>query len=241
MNNLLWELDGLGILTHHCSPWPLNERCTWFPLQSSQEGYRIWHLLYGYREITGHIPLMVHGGDVARFHHWYEIPIDSTEDLIQKGIENSFEAHLQSWSRRFDEFDDQSPEEWPSDYDGKHEPSFSDQSPAESLYLLLVPCPKPWMVPAFLGPAGGNIRKPPEFHISFWKRWYEQYGARVTFVSGSWVEMYAERPPTTQDAAIRLALEHGYYCVDFIAQCHGTVKRGAAALLNASYWLFGWD
>jgi hypothetical protein len=49
------------------------------------------------------------------------------------------------------------------------------------------------------------------------------------------------KPPTTRRAALRLAKEHFYYCVDLILRRVNSLDELAAWLIRGRVWYFVWD
>jgi hypothetical protein len=106
------------------------------------------------------------------------------------------------------------------------------------LYIDLVPTAASWQVLEMLPicPPGNNYNLGPVVHTAILKKWHSEYGAQLVVVSGATIELKVSKPPTTKDAAMKLAIEHYLYCPDI-----ENIKERAARILNSSVWHFWWD
>ena len=56
---------------------------------------------------------------------------------------------------------------------------------------------------------------------------------RLVAIAGDIVEFAVARPPTTKEAALRLAIEQYAYCYDIVDQGTGTIEVLAASLIGS--------
>lgn len=113
--------------------------------------------------------------------------------------------------------------------------------PYEEVFFGLIPVEAPWLVPTHLRTAGWGNCPDAVVHTAIFHRWYERYGAAVTTIADGVVELHAERPPTTPEAAHELAIEHFVYCPDTIYHGMRTIGNLAAVLLGNPLWYFWWE
>lgn len=76
---------------------------------------------------------------------------------------------------------------------------------------------------------------------AFAKRWHASFGAEVVSITRDVMEFTVANPPTTREAASKLAMEQYIFCPDIVEQGVGDVVTLAATLQNSSYWYFWWD
>ena len=107
--------------------------------------------------------------------------------------------------------------------------------------VALVPTQRSWEAPAFLGFGGWNACPQPAEHCAVLARWNQLYGAELACLTRDVIELWADRPPTTREAAMALAREQFDYCEDIIDQGAGTLSNLAAGLLGGTAWYFWWD
>ncbi len=98
-----------------------------------------------------------------------------------------------------------------------------------------------WQIPAFLKYGNWNDCPPAEVHCSVHRYWSERYGARIVGMSSDAIECVVDRPPTTKEDAIELAMQQYGYCYDIVEQGTETILNLAATLLNGKNWYFWWD
>jgi hypothetical protein len=112
-------------------------------------------------------------------------------------------------------------------------------------YIDLFPTKFSWQIPGLSqSPPGNNYwGGNPYIHMAILKKWHTEYGADLVVCSGATYELQVSRPPTTKEAAIKLAVEHYLYCQDCVTQTSlpDTIKHRAARILNARTWYFWWD
>jgi hypothetical protein len=109
--------------------------------------------------------------------------------------------------------------------------------------LLLVPVKASWQIPAYLRIGDWNDNPPTQVHIALLKRWYERFGAKLTFLDEDAMYLTLEHPVEDREQALELAIEQFAYCPDNILQGHGdgTFSGEALNLLGSKIWPFWWD
>ncbi|MBB5020203.1 hypothetical protein HNQ59_003520 [Chitinivorax tropicus] len=175
--------------------------------------------------------------------------LQDVEDSVEELIENAEKLNPRSWlitrAKNDSEYYRAPRGDWPDD----EEPSeglishldLSTGQPLEKVYIAMVPTTESWKVPCYLKMGGWNECPFPEVHASLFRKWGEEYGARVVAVTSSTIEFEVERPPRTRDEAITLAKEQYVYCIDIVEQGTETIEQLAASLLNGRTWFFWWD
>ena len=114
------------------------------------------------------------------------------------------------------------------------------QKPYATVYIGIIPVKHSWEVPAYLKMGAWNDCPEAQVHTALFKKWEEQYGAKVVTV-GDIVEFEVEKPPQTKAEAETLAMEQFIYCPDNVLQGTGDLAVLADALLGAKVWYFWWD
>lgn len=110
-----------------------------------------------------------------------------------------------------------------------------------TVHLGFAKIEKPWHLPAALKMGQWNNCPDAATHCLFHRLWYEEYGSEIVSVMGDVVECIVSRPPTTKEAAMKLALAQFWYCEDIVDQGTRTISKLAAAILKWPYWFFWWD
>jgi hypothetical protein len=107
--------------------------------------------------------------------------------------------------------------------------------------LALVEGAWAWAVPWTLGFGDFNDCPSADDHAAVHHHWAERYGAELTCLSSSVLELSVARLPRTREDALALALEQYAYAPDIVDQGTGTVSVLAARLLDARTRFFWWD
>lgn len=118
---------------------------------------------------------------------------------------------------------------------------FLKHEPYVERILALLPTDEPWQAPAWLNFGGWNGCPPPEVQVAWFHEWQRRHGAVVRAIGADMVEMEVEHPPTTREAALRLAEEHYAYCSEVIDSGDANLEETAAALIGSRWWYFWWD
>jgi hypothetical protein len=111
-------------------------------------------------------------------------------------------------------------------------------TPHETVYIALLPAAHAYELPAHVIAGGWGDSPETIVHVALAADWEARYGAVVSATARGVIEFQVARPPTTRDAAERLALEHFHYNREAVP---GTLQATAAALVTASVWRFAWD
>lgn len=130
--------------------------------------------------------------------------------------------------------------DWPKDEFISDEDLVSGE-PLDQVAVFLVPTATPWEVPAMLLWGGWNDVPDPTELVAVFEHWYEVYGAEPVAMTDAVVEMRVLRPPTDDDAAVRLAGEQFLVAPDIVWQGTGELATLASAVLDAPVWFFWWD
>jgi hypothetical protein len=107
--------------------------------------------------------------------------------------------------------------------------------------LAKIPTPQPYETPAYLKLGSWNACPDAPVHAAVWKKWQEEYGAKVLSVSGDIIEATVARPPLEKDTCYKLAQEQFLYCSDIVDQGVGSIDALAATLYGGKSWYFWWD
>jgi len=124
-------------------------------------------------------------------------------------------------------------------------------------YLGLIPAGRPADVPAAVGWSvfGADFSSPDPLSPGFYlpgarslkigavlRSWEDRYGARLLRLGGDAImQVLAERPPRTPQAAIALAAEHYAFADETGGVPADSVAAIAARLIDATTWTFWWD
>jgi len=108
----------------------------------------------------------------------------------------------------------------------------------KSPLMLLFPVHKSWHVPGLLRYGNWNGCPAPDVQVAAMNYWHERFGAELVSLTRDTAEFRCERPPTTREGAIELAVQHFYYCSD---TARDSVLYSASRLKDSKYWSFWWD
>ena len=113
--------------------------------------------------------------------------------------------------------------------------------PHSAVIIAKIPAKNPWELAAWVPVGACNYDQSPLEHIAVFKYWYEKYGAVPGLVTFEVWEMFATKPPTTDETSEVLAWEQFKFCPDIVEQGVGTLRALASSLKNSSCWYFWWD
>jgi hypothetical protein len=135
---------------------------------------------------------------------------------------------------------------WPEDVApayGLHFPFDERLRHLDPWWMILLPTPDPTEVPLLLRYGGWNDCPDAPVHTALLRHWRDRHGAQLAGIGVDRIEFLVERPPSTREAALELAMEHYLYCTDVVDQGwpYDTVERCAARLLDGRSWFFWWD
>ncbi len=198
---------------------------------------------------TGEYPFLI--GDADELERIKELPdfnLGTSSSLIHASAEIRIEDWIAKKRKEADE-DELSPEEFLGEWPGEilekgsiriHKDIGTDEF-LPDVYIGLAKLEQPWQLPAVLRYGAWNDCPHPEVHAAFHRRWQERYGAEIVSMSGDVVECTVRNPPRDQAAAMALAMDQYWYCMDIVHQGCESVSNLAATLMNSDYWFFWWD
>jgi hypothetical protein len=173
---------------------------------------------------------------------------ESTES-VESIMSQAAQVDVDSWMRSKIESDPENyrveTEEWPVKPSGQpglsvHLEVLSRRS-KKNVIVGLIPTTEAWQAPAYLRYGDWNDCPPAAIHVAMHKRWSEKYGSVIACMTDDIVECVVNRPPSTREEALALALEQFVYCPDIVHQGVGSVGMLAASLLDCRTWYFWWD
>jgi hypothetical protein len=104
-----------------------------------------------------------------------------------------------------------------------------------------IPTPHACQTPAYLKFGGWNECPEASVHVAAWRKWQDEYGAKILCVSGDIIEATVARPPVEKSECYKLAREQFVYCNDIVGQGVGSIDALAATLRDGKSWYFWWD
>ena len=113
--------------------------------------------------------------------------------------------------------------------------------PAKDLWIMLVPTKKPWEVAGWLAYGNWNENPGAGVHVALHRYWHKAYRIEPVYAEEDTLEFLVKKPPTTKEAARKLAREQFLYCADIVHQGVGTLDALAATLKDSKAWFFWWD
>lgn len=170
----------------------------------------------------------------------------SVADLIARGLAKPVTDFFASRAAEYAEYEsDLEPGPWPA-HPVPPSPltahtEIGSGRPKPIVYLVKVPTPHAWEVPAYLKAGGWNDCPDPEGQVAVLKYWHEKHGAEVYSLTGDVLECLVSRPPATQPEALALAREQFLFCSDIVHQGTQSIELLAATLLKSEVWFFWWD
>jgi hypothetical protein len=108
-----------------------------------------------------------------------------------------------------------------------------------SLAFLLVPTAVSWYVPLILGYGATYLCPRPEIHAGVLRYWGMHYAAEPVILS-SYMQLYAQQPPSEQRTALHLAWQQQQYCPAILASGE-PLDSLAARLFHGESWSFPWS
>jgi hypothetical protein len=199
--------------------------------------------------VTGQYPFLIGDGeDLERLQEGAELHEQDPSAIIRA----SFDVNVDNWialRRKEVEEYDVCPEDWLGEWPGEiadkgsiglHKNLLTGKFKPE-VYLGLAKIEQPWHLPAILKYGAWNECPWPGAHCAFHREWQTKFGAQIVGMSFDVVECVVDHPPTSQEAATKLAWEQYWYCTDIVEQGCESIANLAATLLNSPYWYFWWD
>jgi len=198
---------------------------------------------------TGQYPFLIGDGDeLEGVQEMAEFNEQEPTEIIRASFEISIAKWIAGREEEAEEFGYSSHEsagEWPGEIFEKgaialHRDVLTKEFKPE-VHLGIATIDEPWHLPAVLQYGAWNECPGAEVHCAFHRQWQAEFGSEITGMSNDIVECTVARPPTTREAAVKLAWEQYWYCADIVDQGCGTVSNLAATLLKSDYWYFWWD
>jgi hypothetical protein len=137
------------------------------------------------------------------------------------------------------------PSDWNTESGSGEEFSVIREALSRKIYpwvlVAKVPTAQPYEVPAYLKFGGWNDCPQAPIHVALWKKWQQEYDARILCLSGDVIEATVAHPPRDKEACYKLAREQFAYCADIVDQGVGSIDALAAVLYGGKSWYFWWD
>ncbi|MBV2354969.1 DUF4253 domain-containing protein [Streptomyces sp. J2-1] len=110
-------------------------------------------------------------------------------------------------------------------------------------HLALVPARRSADIPAVLGWSGPLNHDDDVARLcAVLRSWEDRYGIRVVGLGFDHLTVSVGAPPTTAEAALTLAAEHGAFCPDVVEpDSPADLAKYAETLPGATSWTFWWD
>lgn len=211
-----------------------------------------WRALRAQVASTGLYPLLLGPPDDLEFIEIGESTSWTHDEVIKNATQQAIDAHIAGRKQDASELAAEGIEypergEWPDEPGGMDDAEDLailrdyEGDLLEELLLAHVPGHTGAEAIGALGYGAWNDCPVPSAHVAYLRRWQERWGAELVVCANDTVEFFVERPPTTREAAIELAIEQFWYCADIVDQGAGTIEALANTLLNAPRWFFWWD
>lgn len=104
----------------------------------------------------------------------------------------------------------------------------------------LLPCAEYTAAAAYLRFGGWDDCPLPQVHVALARVWARSHGAVLVASMSSTLEFRVQRPITTREHAMEMAMTHYLYNFETVNQ-PGTIELAASSLLSSSVWQFWWD
>lgn len=174
-----------------------------------------------------------------------ELAEESEESILSAASDIQFPKWFEERAKADQEYYQLPRGDWPETPSTENElsahRSVLTRRPLKEVVIGKVPTADPWKVPAYLKLGGWNECPLPHEHVAIFKKWAEEYGAKVACVTSDVIEFTVEHPPTTREHALKLAEGQFLYCSDIVYQGVETIANLAAGLMNSKVWYFWWD
>lgn len=207
--------------------------------------FAIWRNLYGLRERTGYLPVII--GDVLQlewFHNMLELYARSDEphfNAIGSIVERGLALDVNAWIARESRGQEWQHGAWSEEKEPNHDDEWKiPKYYRDDLNIALAPTLYPWQLPAYLKFGNFNACPSADVHVALFKRWDELVGLQVIHMSHDSIDARMLRPPADPALALQLTQEHFVYCGE--TACYGnTVESYASGLMQGQQWHFWWD
>ncbi|MFG1350401.1 DUF4253 domain-containing protein [Xanthobacter autotrophicus] len=111
--------------------------------------------------------------------------------------------------------------------------------PFPQLAITRLPVAESWRAALLFQFGGWNSAPGPKEVAAFARRWKQLHGANIACITDDTLELAVEHPPTTFEAAKRLAQEHMLLCGEGLADVD--LNYYIATLRSRRSWFFWWD
>ena len=242
----------------------------WVTLHTLPDPGRVWAVLSAARQETGLVPILLsgRGGDAQDTRRpWDNGEFDAPADVARLEGMDATGVLREMWDSSAYEGDD---EDWDEEEEDEEmvamRAPFSRQfpglAPAENTPLSpdqirnaltslrparlgLVPANRPADVLPLIGWSGFAPGTDETLSLATVLRsWEDRFGARLLDVGFAEIRLLAERPPRTNEAALRLAAELFVFCDECTLAGQvglSDVSSITARLVNTPLWGFWWD
>ncbi|RTL43701.1 MAG: DUF4253 domain-containing protein [Candidatus Melainabacteria bacterium] len=211
---------------------------------SADKSFQTWKLARSLIEKTGYYPVITEDYDQLFEYMEFE---DENDTAVT--IKAALSANLaEFFKERTEELSDANDRERIGDWATAQEETASEdfylvsRSGSDAI-LQLVFCPTKisWQVCAVLCWGNSNDGIAPANHSAVHRYWGTEYDAELVCITIDLMEFLVHKPPTTKEAAMKLAHEQFVYCPDIVHQGVQTVANLGKSLINSKKWFFWWD
>lgn len=109
----------------------------------------------------------------------------------------------------------------------------------EGVYLVRVPTPNPWEIPAWLPFGGWNECPSADEMAKVCRCWYENYGASPAIITGDMMLFLLDKPISDKQTAREISHQHAVFCSEFLGM--SGLDAQAADIMTSNIWGFWWD
>ncbi len=174
----------------------------------------------------------------------------SLDEIVRKSEDVDVEAWFEDRCRKFESERGMSVENLLGEWVGevKRPPLLYTLSPnpitgdvKKRVLAIRVHVDRNWKILAVLNFGGGNECPGPEIHCAIWRYWEAKYKAKILVIGCDLLEANVGCPPSSDEAAMALAMEQFLYCHDLVEQGCASISALGGNLMNSSIWYFWWD
>jgi Domain of unknown function (DUF4253) len=237
----------------------------WATVEPVPDPGRIWQALSAIAPDTGLAPFLLAGLDQATRRPWDDGEFSDPADIGQLGELDAAGLLAEMWDGQFAEPDDEPRLEDDYPY-GEFRAMIA---PFSGAFPGLAPGSDQQLTASDIEQALGSLRpariglaaasRPADVlpligwdgAANYWedalviaavlRSWEERFGARLLRVGFAEIQLLAERPPPTVQAAQRLAAEQFAFCDECAGKGLHDVSSITAHLLSSPTWTFWWD
>ena len=107
--------------------------------------------------------------------------------------------------------------------------------------LGLIPVARGADIPAYTGWAGAADHLDPGALSAVLRSWEDRFGVRLIRMGSNSLVLSVAVPPTTEAAALPIAVEHFALCRDNVSYGPGALRGYAQELVGVPHWSFWWE